>query len=301
MHRRGVGGAGGGGGGRRLTAYAATKPGGATTRTPTRTIDPALPYIMNAKQQSQSMVYRRTYMDVHQRPSHSGMFQRNGGGGGIDKIPPPVTTSAVKVTPVPPGEDAQSAFSLYNLLLSRAAMAAGIIYVVTEYICDITLCEGPSMSPTLKSSGEIVLIDKWTVRRYGVADGCRGIERIRAALQRQEAFVQQQQKRGAVDAGVEGVVADGDDDDYVYDDEDVWHARRISVSDLDPPTWNDLWTMLSTPLSIGDVVVVHHPSRKGTVCKRVVGLPGDTVLKPLSGLLVVPDGHVWLEGDNPVK
>ena len=228
-----------------------------------------------------AMVHRRTYMDVHQRPSHSGMFQRDGLG---NKFPPPVPPAP------PPAEDASSAFSLYALLFSRAAMAAGIIYVVTEYICDITLCEGPSMSPTLKPAGEIVLIDKWTLRRYGVADGCRGVERMRAALERQEAFVQQGGRRDT-----------NTQDDNDDDDNDVWHARRISVSDLDPPTWSDMWQLLSSPLSVGDVVVVYHPSRKGTVCKRVVGLPGDTVVKPRSGLLVIPDGHVWLEGDNPVK
>eukprot|EP00977_Amphora_coffeiformis_P017689 scaffold5865_cov186-Amphora_coffeaeformis.AAC.16 len=243
------------GGERRMTQSALVRRGGANHPT------------INA--QLRAVVHRRTYMDVHQRPSHSGMFQR----GGVDKIPPPVT-------PPPPPEDAaeSSAASLYTLLLSRAAMAAGIIYVVTEYMCDITLCEGPSMSPTLKPAGEIVLIDKWTLRRYGVADGCRGVDRMRAALERQEAFVQS-----------------------AADNEDIWHAPRVSVSDLDPPTWSDLWQMLTTPLSVGDVVVVNHPSRKGTVCKRVVGLPGDTVVKPRSGLLVIPDGHVWLEGDNPVK
>ena len=165
-------------------------------------------------------------------------------------------------------------------------MAAGMIYAFTEYVCDITLCEGPSMSPTLKPAGEIVLIDKWTLRRRGVADGCRGTDRIRAALERQEQF---NNNNATATTGNSAA------------DEDVWHAKRISVSDLDPPTWGDLYTLLSTPLSIGDVVVVEHPSRKGTVCKRVVGLPGDTVLKPRSGLLVIPDGHVWLEGDNPVK
>ena len=134
------------------------------------------------------------------------------------------------------------------------------------------------MSPTLKPAGEIVLIDKWTLRRQGVADGCRGTERMRQALQRQDAF----QEENPANA-------------------EFWHEQRISVSDLEPPSWKDFYVLLSTPLSVGDVVVVDHPNRKGTVCKRVVGLPGDTVLRPRNGLLVIPDGHVWLEGDNPVK
>ena len=222
----------------------------------------------HASRRSRSAVIlqRRTYMDVHQRPSHSGMFKRDGAA----VVPP-------KISSPPPQEQEAGSFSLYLLLFSRAAMAAGIIYGFTEYVCDITLCEGPSMSPTLQPAGEIVLIDKFTLRRHGVADGCRGTERMRAAMERQQAFVE---KTGM---------------------EDFWHEKRISVSDLDPPTWGDVYQLLSTPLSVGDVVVVNHPSRKGTVCKRVVGLPGDTVLKPRSGLLIIPDGHVWLEGDNPVK
>jgi signal peptidase I len=157
-----------------------------------------------------------------------------------------------------------------------------LIYLVTEYVADITLCEGPSMSPTLQPAGEIVLLDKYTIRRYGVSDGCRGLERLRRALERQERFV----------------TAAAAKPDH---DEEFWHAPRISVSDLAPPTWQDVHQLLSTPLSVGDVVVVEHPSRRGTVCKRVVGLPGDTVLRPRAGLLVLPDGHVWLEGDNPAK
>lgn len=161
----------------------------------------------------------------------------------------------------------------------------GIIYAITEYMGDITLCEGPSMTPTLRPAGEIVLIDKWTVRRYGVDRGCRGVERMRDAMQRQQAWEEQQEQHQ--NNGRAG--------------EPVWHEPRISVSDLQAPTWRDWFTLLSTPLSVGDVVVVDHPNRKGTVCKRVAGLPGDTVLRPRLGLLVIPDGHVWLEGDNPIK
>ena len=168
-------------------------------------------------------------------------------------------------------------------------MAAGMIHVVTEYFCDITLCEGPSMSPTLQPAGEIVCMDKWTIRRRGVSDGCRATQRMRRAMERQEAYEQEQEQE------------QGSNTSDPQDRTDVWHQFKISVSDLDPPMWRDWYEMLSTPLSVGDVVVLDHPNRKGTVCKRVAGLPGDTVLRPHAGLLVIPDGHVWLEGDNPVK
>ena len=68
-------------------------------------------------------------------------------------------------------------------------------------------------------------------------------------------------------------------------------------------------------LSRGDVVIasgVHSLSpRYGFVCKRVVAVPGDVVhLDSLyhgvndprsGGKVAVPDGSVWLEGDNPPK
>jgi len=53
----------------------------------------------------------------------------------------------------------------------------------------------------------------------------------------------------------------------------------------------------------GDVIVAispYDPSR--SICKRVMGLPGDTVCvdptKPVPEHIVVPKDHVWLMGDN---
>jgi signal peptidase I len=45
------------------------------------------------------------------------------------------------------------------------------------------------------------------------------------------------------------------------------------------------------------------PKRKGAIVKRVIGIPGDEVTPRPSGLLkseamVVPVGHIWVEGDN---
>ncbi|XP_031832315.1 mitochondrial inner membrane protease subunit 1 [Nomia melanderi] len=45
----------------------------------------------------------------------------------------------------------------------------------------------------------------------------------------------------------------------------------------------------------GDIVVSKCPSDpKQHICKRVIGLPGDK----LKNGIIVPNGHVWLEGDN---
>ena len=75
------------------------------------------------------------------------------------------------------------------------------------------------------------------------------------------------------------------------------------------------------PIRRGDIVTAASPNRRNfEVCKRVIGLPGDTihqrsgahslvsvlragggggVLRSPSLPLQVPPGHVWLEGDNP--
>lgn len=57
-------------------------------------------------------------------------------------------------------------------------------------------------------------------------------------------------------------------------------------------------------LKRGDVVVCKSPTNSGqTVCKRIIGMPGDALdgkHRQHSWLdqRVVPAGHVWLEGDN---
>lgn len=91
-------------------------------------------------------------------------------------------------------------------------------------------------------------------------------------------------------------------------------VRGLPSSKTDPAA--------GTGLKIGDVVVAVSPADPTRiVCKRVLGLPGDTVLvdpreifdEPLAApgsvaatfarlhsaqAIVVPQGHVWLVGDN---
>ncbi len=193
--------------------------------------------------------------------------------------------------------DELSFFETIQLLAFRGALAASTVYVVTEYCVDVTLCEGPSMHPTIQSSGEIILIDKWTPRNYGMADGSVATERVMAARSRQRAYQKQQSK----------TLKKSKQQSSFF-----WHEPRVSVSDVPPYTWSDAWKQMQSPLSVGDVVVVQHPSRKGTVCKRVVALPGDTVIGNTAPRrstfysrsnvsVVVPDGCLWLEGDNPAN
>ncbi|KAI6661133.1 Mitochondrial inner membrane protease subunit 1 [Oopsacas minuta] len=57
-------------------------------------------------------------------------------------------------------------------------------------------------------------------------------------------------------------------------------------------------------LKVGDVVTAKHPYYNGMrICKRLMGMEGDRILKtdPNTNkmeMVIVPKGHVWLEGDN---
>jgi inner membrane protease subunit 1 len=209
-------------------------------------------------------------------------------------------------------------WTFWAAVAGRAAAAAGLVHAWTEAAADATLCEGPSMSPTIRPSGEVVLVDKWHPRRLGLRDGDEGPARAALARARQAEF-----ERAHKDAASSSPAAC------------CWHEPVLpSVSELQESSprrssaaafWSAAWRHMRSPVSVGDVLVVRHPGRDGTVCKRVVALPGDEVLLGGGGghggrhfapssppppgrhnrqqhqrqLVVVPDGHVWLEGDNP--
>jgi signal peptidase I len=246
------------------------------------------------------LAQRRSYMDVHQRPSHSGMFNRE-----------PVKPLTTPPTPPPP-ESVDSEAAFYGILCFRAAVAVGFVYCLTEYVADITLTEGPSMTPTIQSSGEIIMVDKVTLNWNSSKNSSKTVrvrlelvadKRVEQAMQRQEEFEEQNSNSSN----------DKSNDKSNKDMQHVWHEPCISVTDLPRPTWREWWNTATSPLAVGDVVVVQHPHRRGTVCKRVLGLPGDQVLlyrtqrshphqhhhPDQHNMLTVPDGHVWLEGDNP--
>jgi signal peptidase I len=213
--------------------------------------------------------------------------------------------------------------ALYALLARRAILAMGMAYAWTEYVVDMTLCEGPSMTPTIHPYGEIVVMDRWNPRQFGLKDGDDGSARARLARDRQGRFEKEQLEK-VKHKRTNRKSNTSHDNDLMF----CWHEPVLgSVSDrMDAITYPAMWRHIRSPISVGDVLVVQHPRRKGTVCKRVVGLPGDQILlgsgasaslsqlsnlyRPPAGrgggrgssqLLVVPDGHVWLEGDNPAN
>ena len=292
------------------------------------------------------------------------------------------------------GEESSSYF---GVLLQRLAMSLGIVYIVTEYGIEWTVCEGPSMMPTIKPRGEIVLMDRLTPRLWGLSGGDTIEKReafVKACQEQhiQDAKRQQKQQREwllrlyreeeerlrenqesqnteEVDEKSTEVQSTGDEkkneeslsmenvlrelrEDLERrsndtDDEETWYEARIPVDQLPPEgAWDRFRAQVTTGISVGDVVVIQHPDRIGTVCKRVMGLPGDIVTKPSSRLganriddllygergksssqgrswmfaeseeertrlhqrtkrrllssgVQVPDGHIWVEGDNP--
>lgn len=211
---------------------------------------------------------RRFLMDAKTRPSHSRMF---------------VEETTASATKTPPSEvpNPTPEWQVYLIIAQRVALAWGMIHILTEYGVDITLCEGPSMMPTIHECGEMLLVDKCFVRIHGVRDGESIRSRVTEARQRQA-----QHSPGI-----------------------LWHERLLSTiadrgNDKQSYTWMDaLKHYLLHPLSIGDVVVADHPNRPGTICKRIAALPGDQVLLRNKGgrLETVPNGHVWLEGDNSMQ
>ena len=48
------------------------------------------------------------------------------------------------------------------------------------------------------------------------------------------------------------------------------------------------------------VVTISPTEPKHLICKRVLGLPGDTVWM-FDSVTTVPKGHIWLQGDNAYK
>jgi signal peptidase I len=240
------------------------------------------------------------------------------------------------------GDGGGSAGSFFwPTLLVRAVVASGLVHLWTEYVSDVTLCEGPSMSPTIQPAGEIIVVDKWNPRILGLKDGDDGSVRADLARKRQVQFEQSRRNKKAEASSRATAMSSPTC---------CWHEPVLpSVSELEEKQqqqqkklqflsfYSTAWMQMRSPVSVGDVLVVQHPSRQGTVCKRVVGLPGDEILlgsghRGFGGvagasassssllasfraspdrsststastnrrqLVVVPDGHVWLEGDNP--
>lgn len=208
-----------------------------------------------------------------------------------------------------------------SILVSRGLAAFGILHVVTEYGVDLTRCEGPSMLPTINSHGEIIVIEKMSHRIYGIEGGSRGEKRAKDSRSRQKEWEKEEHKMFLANSERKGVY------------EPTWYKQKpLEANHINHKKLSSLLQRISrftSGINVGDVIVVEHPEREGTVCKRVLGLPGDMILKPQSpsterrdvmklfkstdgidiensnvailnesSMEIVPDGHIWVEGDN---
>ena len=115
--------------------------------------------------------------------------------------------------------------AVFDFSVALAKFAA-ILYVMNNYVFEVTMCVGPSMLPTLNVLGDILIVGKLS--------------------------------------------------------------------------------LLTGGLAVGDVVISKSPAEKShTVCKRIKGFGGDRVRvsrrhgNDIARTICVPDGCVWLEGDNP--
>lgn len=222
-------------------------------------------------------------------------------------------------------DSVDSLLSFAFLCGRRLVGGFGIVYVSTEYGVDLVRCEGPSMLPTINSFGDIILIEKFTHRIYGIDGGDIGDKRIKDAKQRQKDLESMEKKEWRYRSTVEP---------------SIWHEPKQSQATLQNykklSSFSQCLKKLRSGIAVGDVVVLQHPDREGTVCKRVIGLPGDTVIRPSgskcnglgvtereimdlfeetddkvsssgvaslsnTSLVVVPDGHLWVEGDNSLN
>ena len=121
--------------------------------------------------------------------------------------------------------DAATSFDSKSLL--ELVQFGGLVVFVQNYVLSITQCIGPSMLPTIGTSGDVVV---------------------------------------------------------------MWPAPLGRLIPAVRPR-------------VGDVVISTSPvDASQTVCKRVLGMPGDSVrVAPTSAssrVVTVPAGHMWLQGDN---
>lgn len=169
--------------------------------------------------------------------------------------------------PLPPGD-----MPLPSLPFARsagrmtllAAQAVAAVHLFTTHVAEVRYTVGTSMVPTMSPSGELVFCIK-----FGVYEPVRS-------------WCSKWGSSSAVSSG-----ASGSPGKSSITAQEAYDRKRRNVFHL----------------QLGDLVVAVSPTNPArAVCKRVLGLPGDTLhFDPRddnSPMVTVPRGHVWLAGDN---
>jgi signal peptidase I len=149
------------------------------------------------------------------------------------------------------------------------------------------------MMPTIQPSGEIILVEKITHRIYGLNGGDDGHKRAKDSQMKQLEWEKKESRLwlgGGRVGGLEGgkgtssSTKPSSPSSSKTPSVHTWYESKLK--EVNPINYRDLsslsqcYSKLTSGIAVGDVVVMRHPNRDGTVCKRVLGLPGDIIIRP---------------------
>ena len=144
------------------------------------------------------------------------------------------------------------------------------------------------MEPTIiDGSNSCVLIERWSHRLFGLEE--RNYENDIVEQKKKTSTIEERDKSSHHD--------DGEEVDDQTSETNSWYTLLYGV-------WKQHF---ASGLDNGDVIILHHPMKDSTVCKRIIGMPGDTIIRTDGGdreynhRRIVPPGHLWIEGDNTLN
>lgn len=179
-------------------------------------------------------------------------------------------------------------FIEFPVLLPRILAFISTLHIVNEYGLQTICCEGPSMEPTIiDGSNSCVLIERWSHRLFGLEE--RNYENDIVEQKKKTSTIEERDKSSHHD--------DGEEVDDQTSETNSWYTLLYGV-------WKQHF---ASGLDNGDVIILHHPMKDSTVCKRIIGMPGDTIIRTDGGdreynhRRIVPPGHLWIEGDNTLN
>ena len=134
--------------------------------------------------------------------------------------------------------------SIFLSLFLRGIAMLSIMHVIQTYIFTINACEGPSMEPTMKSSGEIIIVERISHRLYGMEDGCTCSEREEHARRCQRKFeIEERKKRKIKKKNID----DSNKSDF---EQPVWYQNAPSYKEKRKKK-HVLWGKLTSGISNG--------------------------------------------------
>lgn len=153
----------------------------------------------------------------------------------------------------------------------------GTVHIMKEYGFTTFTCEGPSMEPTIiDGSYTLVLVERWSLWLFGLESHYD----IDSEMYKSES---------------------NDVSNIKTEQQEIFQQIRAEWLSILKGVWKQHFT---TGLQRGDVIILNHPQREGTLCKRIIGMPGDIIVRTDGGSeesnhrVAVPPGHIWIEGDN---